>query len=425
MMIADAVAFQSGITFGIEHGPIDSAPAEYSSTAYWYGFAGKPGARITDTLHLGNAASEKSHGYHGSGQSVTLTGTFEGDHDNEPVTQDVVSSTASSTFTLAVDRRNVGVTLRRTSDQAASYQSATVRVNGRAAGTWLQPLGNTTHRWLDDTFQIDSALTAGQRRVTITLTPTPGSPAWSAASYQAISMVRPSVDRRAPSAISDLVAVGTAGNANRLSWTPATDDVAGHHYEVYASTVKGFVPSPANRVGTAALSSFEHTGLGLTQTWYHRVRAVDSSGNKGPFSPEVTATTGNTLQLAGESLLPARSASAEAVPQGNCCGVTWSNNAQLWFRATKVGDTVTVAFPVSQAGTYAASVVTTTAADYGIVQMFVDGVPLGDPIDGYAPTGVNVATHELGSVRLSAGTHTLTMTITDRKSRCQRILRGS
>lgn len=412
LMIADAVAFQSGITFGIEHGPTDNMPAEYSSTAYWYGFAGKPAARVTDTVDVGNAASEKAHSYRGSGQPVTLTGTFEGAHDNEPVTQDVVNSTAPSAFTVAVDRHNVGVTLRRTSDQAASYQTATVTVNGRAAGTWLQPLGNATHRWLDDTFQIDPAIAAGQRRLTITLTPAQGSPAWSAASYQAISLVRPTVDRRAPSAIRDLVAVGTPGNSNRLSWTPATDDVAVHHYEVYASTVKGFAPSLANRVGTAALSWFEHTGLGLNQTWYYRVRAVDSSGNRGPISAEVTATTGNTLQLEGEALLPARSATAEAVPQGNCCGVSWSNDAQLWFRAAKVGDTVTLAFPVSQTGTYAASVVTTTAADYGIVQLSVDGVRLGVPIDGYAPTGVNVATHELGSLRLSAGSHTLTMTIT-------------
>jgi len=416
LMIADAVPFQSGITFGIEHGPIDNMPAEYSSTAYWYGFAKEPAARVTDTVDVGDAASEKAHGYRGSGQPVTLTATFEGDHDNEPVTQDVVNSAAPSTFTVAVDRHNVGVTLRRTSDQALAYQSATVTVNGRAAGIWLQPLGNTTHRWLDDTFQIDPALTAGQRGLTVTVTPAAGSPAWSAASYQAISLVRPSVDRRAPSAISDLVAVGTAGNANRLSWTPATDDVAVHHYEIYASTVQGFVPSAQNLVGTAALSSFEHTGLGLNQTWYYRVRAVDSSGNKGPFSAEVTATTGNTLQLEGESLLPARSSTAEAVPQGNCCGVSWSNDAQLWFRATKVGDTVTVAFPVSQAGSYDVSAVTTTAADYGIVQLSIDGVAVGAPIDGYAPAGVQVATHQLGTLQLSAGTHTLTMTITGKNA---------
>lgn len=416
LMIGDAVSFQSGITFGIEHGPTSNDPAEYSSTAYWYGFDGEPGARITDTVDVGNAKSEKAHQYTGSGDVQTMTQTFEGDHDTEPVTQDVRSTTGAVSFTVDVDRQNAGVTLRRMSNQSTGYQSASVTVNGKPAGTWLQPLANKTHQWLDDNYQLDPALTVGQRKLTVRLTPIQGSPAWSAASYQALSMVNPARDRKAPGAIQNLVATGTELNATHLSWTPATDDVSVHHYEVYASQNTGFTPSSNNLVGSPTLSSFDHVGLGLNQTWYYRVRAVDSSGNKGPLSAQVSATTGDTLKIEAESLLPAKSASAPIEAQGNCCGVNWSAGAQLWFRAIKVGDTATLNFPVDQAGTYDLSAVMTTAPDYGIVQMAVDGKNVGAPIDNYGANGVAVANRALGTVSLTKGIHTLTMTLTGKNA---------
>jgi hypothetical protein len=40
MMLADAVPFASSLRFGIQHGPVNTTPAAYSSTAYWYGRSG-------------------------------------------------------------------------------------------------------------------------------------------------------------------------------------------------------------------------------------------------------------------------------------------------------------------------------------------------------------------------------------------------
>ncbi len=101
------------------------------------------------------------------------------------------------------------MTLRRTSDQNVGYQSAQVSVDGVPAGTWLQPLRNTTHRWLDDTFQIDPALTDQKRTVTITITPTPGAPAWSASAYTVLSARPLSTDHKDPGAVTGLTASGT------------------------------------------------------------------------------------------------------------------------------------------------------------------------------------------------------------------------
>ena len=77
--------------------------------------------------------------------------------------------------------------LRRTSDQRESHQSATVLVDGRPVGVWLEPLGNPYHRWLDDTFLLPASITAGKERLDVTLVPTGGSPPWTAARYQVLS----------------------------------------------------------------------------------------------------------------------------------------------------------------------------------------------------------------------------------------------
>ena len=414
LMIGDAVSFHSGITFGIEHGPVDNMPADYSSTAYWYGGTA-PAARVTDSIDLGDAASEKAHQYSGTATAVDVTARFEGDHDDEPVRQDVATATAAVQFTVAVDNKNTGVTLRRMSDQTTGWQSAAVTVNGRPAGLWWQPLANASRTWLEDDFQIPLALTAGRSELTIMLTPTAGAPAWSAATYQALSLLAGGKqDRDRPSGIEDLVATGSDSNANLLVWNAAADDVAVHGYQIYASTAPDFPvgAGAATLVGTSTLSSFRHTGLGLNQTWFYRVRAVDSSGNLGPLSDVVSATTGNTVRIEGESLLPAINATAPVEAQGECCGANWSAGGQLWFRGAKVGDTVTVGFDVPVTGTFDVSAVLTRAADYGIAQFAIDGDDLGQPVDNYQAAGVGTVTRELGSLGLTAGPHSLTMTAT-------------
>jgi hypothetical protein len=409
LMIADAVGFQSGITFGIEHGPVANEPAEYSSTAYWYGSA-TPTARTTDTIDVGDDASESAHRYSGSGAATTLTAKFEGDHDDEPVTEDVESATGEVSFRVAVDPAASAVVLRRTSDQATGAQSVAVTVDGTAAGTWLQPLHNATQRWLDDEFALPPARTRGKQQVTVTLTPTDGAPAWTAAAYQVLSLGRPLPDNRPPSGITGLVATGTDSNADRLAWDPASDDVAVHGYEVYASTNPRFTPSRDTLVGTPTLSSFTHRDLGLRETWYYVVRAVDGSGNAGAASRVVHATTGSTWRVEGESMLPPVSTDAPVEAQGNCCGVTWSGDRQLWFRGDSAGDAVTLHFDVPRTGTYDVTTVMTKAADYAIAQVSVDGKDLGPRIDNFQASGVGVQTRTLGTVDLTAGEHTLVLT---------------
>ncbi len=210
LMIGDAVPFHSSLRFSIEHGPVNDFPASYSSTAYWYG-KDLVALRSTDVLTVGDPASEAAHGY-SSGTphaSYELTSAYEGDFDDVQLKKGGRSGSTPMTFSLAVDANNRGVLLRRTADQASGYQAARVYVEGVDAGVWLQPLGNPSRRWLDDTFQIPAGLSAGRATLSIRLMPLEGSPPWNAAHYEALSHVEPFRDVRA----------GITSSESRKAWT--------------------------------------------------------------------------------------------------------------------------------------------------------------------------------------------------------------
>ncbi len=423
-MLADGVPFSSSITFGIEHGGVDDVQADYSSTAFWYGATGD-GLRWSDGVDVGNAASESAHQYSG-GDASTLTATFEGnDGPQQPVTDDLRTAASPVRFRVAVDPHNTGVTLRRTSDQTNAYQSATVRVDGKLAGDWIEPLGNASHAWLDDAFAIPARLTVGKAAITVSLTPDPGAPAWTAASYAVLSQVPPFTDRQAPTGVSGLSASSGATNQVTLSWQPASDNVYAPSYAIYASQHQGFRPSAANLVGTSDVPAFTHTGLGLQQTWYYRVVAVDAAGNRGPASAEASATTGSLERIEAETLLPPVEATAPVESQGDCCGVSWSGGAQLWFRPSDAPEHVTLSFDVPQDGSYAVTGVLTRAPDYGIVELALDGTTVGAPFDGYDANGVAVSPPlDYGTHVLGASQHTLTLTVTGKNPAAANYLAG-
>ncbi|MGH3096878.1 MAG: DUF2961 domain-containing protein [Streptosporangiales bacterium] len=425
LTLAEAPAFDASMTFGIEHGPHDNAAANYSSTAYWYGKDETALAR-TDGVDVGNKGSEGAHDYAGGGKRTTLTDTYEGsDGVQHPVRDDLRATSKAVTFDVAISRNNAGVVLRRTSDQRHGYQQATVRIDGKAAGTWLQPLENGTHRWLDDGFRVPPALTSGKSHITVTVKPDADAPAWSAARYEALSIVPGYRDHKAPGQVTGLRASSSGGNAVTLTWKPVTDDDPAPSYEVYASQQQGFQPSDDTRIGSTDVRGFTHSGLGLNETWYYRVRAVDAAGHEGPFSAVVSATTGDTLKVEAESLLPAKDADAPVQAQGNCCGIQWSNGSQLWFQPSSPDHHVTLDLEVPTTGNYDLTAVQTLAGDYGINTLSIDGTQVGDAFDAYHSPGVKVSDPiSYGSVQLDAGHHDLTLTVTGKNDKSSNYLAG-
>jgi hypothetical protein len=244
------------------------------------------------------------------------------------------------------------------------------------------------------------------------LVPVAGAPAWNAARYEAFSHVRAFADRRPPSAVTGLTATGGDTNTISLAWKPASDDTGVDQYEVYGSTDPSFAIGPATLLGTPKSEGFRHDGLGLRETWYYRVRAIDGSGNAGPVSSVASAITGSTVRYEAESLLPATESTDPAVGQGSCCGASWSGGAQIWFQASKAPSHFSVHFDAPQDGTYDLSELYTSARDYGVHEVAVDGHVAGAPVDGYSPDLIGDTKADLGAVSLTRGTHTLTWTVT-------------
>jgi hypothetical protein len=138
-----------------------------------------------------------------------------------------------------------------------------------------------------------------------------------------------------------------------------------------------------------------------------------------PTSSE-TATPPHAQRLEAEEQTVTSNVPPNLVaPQPDCCGTRWSGGKQLFFRATSVGQYVTLSFPVDVTGTYRVDVRMTKAPDYGIYSLELDGQTLVARYDGFFPgtVGVTVSTEIVplsSRTHLTAGTHNFTVRITGR-----------
>ncbi|MFZ0904106.1 MAG: glycoside hydrolase family 172 protein [Mycobacterium sp.] len=192
LMLAEAIDYRSAIRFGIEHGKRNMVQPDYSSTAFLYTQPNDT-ATPSDEVIPTDPVSRLLHGYsdRDAGDQL-LVSEYEGSDDSRTVAGLVHATTAPIAFHVLISPDNQGILLRRTSDQATGYQSAEVAVDGAPVGIWLEPRSNSSHRWLDDTYLVPSRLTAGKNLVTIRLTPTPDTPAWTASRYHIDALTAPS-----------------------------------------------------------------------------------------------------------------------------------------------------------------------------------------------------------------------------------------
>jgi hypothetical protein len=425
---AEAISFGQRLRFTIQHGPVDDVASNYSSVAFWYG---EPtySTEVTDSLNTADPDSRKSHKYKVTGDTTSsLSSGFPGEFASIPVTLGFDTAPSAVSFQLAIDPANDGVRLTRISDQNLSYQTATVYINGSLAGTWVEPWNNPDFRWLNDVFEIPGTLTKGKKAISVQLVPMTGetgTSVWTAAQYEATALTAPFTDTQNPGLVSDLAATGGQYNFITLSWAPSIDSVGVVGYRVYGSMDPSVPVDSTTFLGQTPEPGFQHNGLGLKQPWYYRVEAVDGAGHLGPISSVVGAVSGNALFIEGQSLVATATGNAPVVVQGNCCGVTWAGNAQLWFKASQVGNYMILTVNVPQPGTYNLSAALTQAPDYGILGLAVDGTALGQPFDGYHANSVTIDTAvNFGNVALAAGSHQLTFTVTGKNPASANYLLG-
>jgi hypothetical protein len=66
----------------------------------------------------------------------------------------------------------------------------------------------------------------------------------------------------------------------------------------------------------------------------------------------------------------------------------WSQDGHMFAFGTQKGDWIDLEFPEFEPGKYRMSLFMTKAADYGIVNVSLNGTPIGEPIDLWSGYGV-------------------------------------
>lgn len=137
-----------------------------------------------------------------------------------------------------------------------------------------------------------------------------------------------------------------------------------------------------------------------------------------------------TVTIEAESLVPSSvvdspgGSAAKVVAQPNCCDVTWSDDAQLWFQGLAIGDQVTMTVTIPQDGTYTFSTVRTTSFDYANTVFVIDGTPLGGAFLGFTPKVQITGWIDVGTVRLGKGDHRITLVIVGKTQGTDRYFAG-
>lgn len=94
----------------------------------------------------------------------------------------------------------------------------------------------------------------------------------------------------------------------------------------------------------------------------------------------------------------------------------WSGGRQL-FCDSQDGATLTLEVPVSKSGRQEIALFATLAPDFGVVQIAVDGKPLGESVDLYAPIVTATGPIILPKIDLAVGKHRLTLTVGGKNQR--------
>jgi galactose oxidase-like protein/Kelch motif protein len=101
-----------------------------------------------------------------------------------------------------------------------------------------------------------------------------------------------SQDTTPPAQVTGLSITVVSSNQLNLTWDTNTEPDLARYY-VYRGTTGGFSVTPGTTVpvGQPTTNSFPDTALASSTTYYYKVAAVDTSGNIGPLSTEVSGTT--------------------------------------------------------------------------------------------------------------------------------------
>jgi hypothetical protein len=199
-LIADSIPYNRHLLVRWEHGGEDQSPLPYRAALFWYGTPTQT-AQMSDAVWPAQVQSRASHAYRASHEQIfALTAAYEETVQSPLSSASVASTTGTTSFTLALNPKNVGAFLRRTFDSCIAEQRADVLIDGQFAGTWYDA-GVSSGRgvdghprcWRDEDFPLPVSLTRGKTSVTVSLrfipTSDPQNSVWTARDYLMYSFV--------------------------------------------------------------------------------------------------------------------------------------------------------------------------------------------------------------------------------------------
>ncbi|MEU8300783.1 hypothetical protein AB0C04_26300 [Micromonospora sp. NPDC048909] len=148
---------------------------------------------------------------------------------------------------------------------------------------------------------------------------------------------------------------------------------------------------------------------------------------RGGAAPPAEA---RVVTVEAESLVSAavvespRGSAAAVVEQGNCCGVTWSGDKQLFFQGRAIGDQVSVTVQIPAEGMWRFATVRTTSFDYANTVFAIDGTQVGGAFLGFTPTVVRTDWIDVGTVRLTQGPHRVSLVVVGKTQGTDRYFAG-
>jgi hypothetical protein len=125
--------------------------------------------------------------------------------------------------------------------------------------------------------------------------------------------------------------------------------------------------------------------------------------NEPPPTPQ------GIIELEELQLVNADGCRPRAQPMSHFGAGNWSSEAQLLCKSpTRAPGQVTAVLPVERRGRYRITLYGTRAPDYGLLEVLVDGKPVGQPYDAWAPAVIASGAIPLGEQELRVGNHELT-----------------
>jgi len=92
-------------------------------------------------------------------------------------------------------------------------------------------------------------------------------------------------------------------------------------------------------------------------------------------------------------------------------GAGWSGAAHLWWTGVAPQDTLELAVPIERPGKYRLSLQFTKSWDYAVVEVYLDGKPVGSPNDLYNAAPIPSGRIDMGTHDLQEGQHVLAVKV--------------